>query len=46
MPVSSVIGAPVSGYLLGLDGVMGLRGWQWLYLIEAAPSVLLAFITK
>jgi MFS transporter, ACS family, tartrate transporter len=30
VPVSTVIGAPVSGLLLGLDGAMGLKGWQWL----------------
>ena len=38
VPVSSVIGAPVSGLLLGLDGAMGLRGWQWLFVIEGIPS--------
>src|ERR1700723_4009167 len=31
VPVSTVIGAPVSGLLLGLDGAMGLQGWQWLF---------------
>ena len=41
MPASSLIGAPISGLLLGMDGVLGLRGWQWLYLIEALPAVLL-----
>ena len=44
IPLSSVLGAPVSGALLGLDGVMGLHGWQWLFLVEAAPAVLLAFV--
>src|ERR687884_1386981 len=42
IPLSSVIGAPVSGYLLGLDGVAGLKGWQWLFMLEAAPAVLLS----
>ncbi|MBS0530851.1 MAG: MFS transporter [Proteobacteria bacterium] len=45
VPVSTVIGAPVSGLLLGLDGVMGLKGWQWLFIIEGIPSVLLGIIT-
>jgi len=45
VPVSTVIGAPVSGLLLGLDGVMGLKGWQWLFIIEGVPSVLLGLIT-
>ena len=45
VPVSTVIGAPISGLLLGLDGVMGLRGWQWLFIIEGLPSVLLGIVT-
>ncbi|MDR3523039.1 MAG: MFS transporter [Acetobacteraceae bacterium] len=42
IPMSSVLGAPLSGYLLGFDGVAGLAGWQWLYVIEAAPALVLA----
>jgi MFS transporter, ACS family, tartrate transporter len=45
VPVSTVIGAPISGLLLGLDGAMGLRGWQWLFIVEGVPSVLLGVIT-
>jgi D-galactonate transporter len=45
VPVSTVIGAPVSGLLLGLDGAMGLKGWQWLFVIEGIPSVLLGVVT-
>jgi MFS transporter, ACS family, tartrate transporter len=45
VPVSTVIGAPVSGLLLGLDGAMGLKGWQWLFVIEGVPSVLLGIVT-
>ena len=45
VPVSTVIGAPVSGLLLGLDGAMGLKGWQWLFIIEGVPSVLLGLVT-
>lgn len=45
VPVSTVIGAPISGLLLGLDGMMGLRGWQWLFIIEGIPSVLLGIVT-
>ena len=42
IPVSGFIGAPLSGLLLSLNGHAGLQGWQWLYLIEAAPALLLA----
>ncbi|TFV71166.1 MFS transporter [Bradyrhizobium frederickii] len=45
VPVSTVIGAPISGLLLGLDGLMGLKGWQWLFIIEGIPSVLLGIVT-
>jgi MFS transporter, ACS family, tartrate transporter len=41
-PLSTVIGAPISGVLLRMDGVMGLRGWQWLFIVEAVPSLVLA----
>ena len=44
IPLSSVIGAPVSGALLGLDGWLGLHGWQWLYILEAAPAVILSVV--
>jgi MFS transporter, ACS family, tartrate transporter len=44
IPLSSVLGSPVSGYLLGMDGIGGLAGWQWLYVVEAVPAVILAFV--
>lgn len=40
-PVAVIIGAPLSEALLKLDGVMGLKGWQWLFMVEGLPSVLL-----
>jgi D-galactonate transporter len=45
VPVSTVIGAPISGLLLGLDGMMGLKGWQWLFILEGIPSILLGIVT-
>ena len=44
IPLSSAIGSPVSAALLGLHGTHGLSGWQWLFIIEALPSILLAFV--
>jgi ACS family tartrate transporter-like MFS transporter len=44
IPMSGVIGGPVSGYLLGLDGVLGLRGWQWLFICEAVPALVLSVV--
>ena len=38
-PIQSVIGGPVSGLLLRLDGTAGLAGWQWLFLVEGLPVV-------
>ncbi len=40
--MAGVIGAPISSSLLSLDGAMGLRGWQWMFLIEGLPAILLA----
>ncbi|MGB7973396.1 MAG: MFS transporter [Roseiarcus sp.] len=44
IPLSSAIGSPVSAALLGLHGARGLAGWQWLFIIEALPSIVLAFV--
>jgi ACS family tartrate transporter-like MFS transporter len=43
-PVAMVIGAPVSEALLGLDGLLGLQGWQWLFLVEGLPAVILGLV--
>jgi MFS transporter, ACS family, tartrate transporter len=43
IPISTVIGAPISGLILNLEGVYGLHGWQWMFIIEALPSLLMAF---
>ena len=44
IPVATVIGAPVSGLLLELDGMLGLAGWQWLFLLEGLPAVVLGCV--
>lgn len=40
-PLSSVIGAPISARILMLDSALGLKGWQWLFLLEGIPAILL-----
>jgi ACS family tartrate transporter-like MFS transporter len=41
IPLSQVLGAPLGGALLGLTGIWNLSGWQWLFLVEGLPTVLL-----
>ncbi|GAB2562900.1 MFS transporter [Leucobacter ruminantium] len=41
--LANIIGAPLGGALLQLDGLGGLHGWQWMFIIEGLPAVLLAF---
>jgi ACS family tartrate transporter-like MFS transporter len=45
IPLSTVFGGPIAGALLKLDGWHGLQGWQWLFLLEGLPAVLLGVIT-
>ncbi len=42
--LAGVIGSPISGALLDLDGMGGLAGWQWLFLLEAIPAVLMGLV--
>jgi MFS transporter, ACS family, tartrate transporter len=44
VPISGVIGLPISGAILGLNGLLGLHGWQWLFIIEGLPAVILGVI--
>jgi len=41
IPASSFLGAPISAVLLGTNGWLGLRGWQWMFILEGIPAVLL-----
>jgi ACS family tartrate transporter-like MFS transporter len=43
-PFAIIIGAPISNWLLSLDGMLGLRGWQWLFVVEGLPAVLLGIL--
>ncbi len=42
--LAGVIGSPISGALLRLDGMGGFAGWQWLFLLEALPAVALGIV--
>lgn len=44
MPVTTLLGSVLSGYLLALDGLLNLKGWQWLFLVEGIPSVILGVV--
>jgi ACS family tartrate transporter-like MFS transporter len=44
-PIAMIIGAPISEALLNLDGIAGLRGWQWLFLVEGLPAVVLGVLS-
>ncbi len=43
IPVAGMIGSPISGAILGMDGVLGLGGWQWIFILEALPAIILGF---
>jgi len=43
VPISNAVASVVSGAILGMDGIWGLAGWQWIFIIEAIPAVVLAF---
>jgi len=44
-PIAMALGGPISGALLEMDGVGGLKGWHWLFLVEGFPAVILGVLT-
>jgi len=42
-PFAAIVGGPLSSVLLSMEGLHGLHGWQWLFLIEGLPASILAF---
>src|SRR6195952_4125395 len=45
IPVAGLVGSPISGAILGMDGVLGLGGWQWVFVLEAIPAILLGLLS-
>jgi sugar phosphate permease len=44
VPVSSFVGSPISAALLATNGMFGLHGWQWLFILESVPAILFGFL--
>jgi ACS family tartrate transporter-like MFS transporter len=45
LPICNSVGSPISSHILLLNGLAGLRGWQWLFILEAIPAILLGVLT-
>jgi len=43
-PVANAIASIASAEILGMDGLLGIKGWQWIFIIEAVPAVLLGLV--
>lgn len=44
IPVTGVIGGPLATSMLELNGLLGLAGWQWVFVLEGIPAALLGFV--
>lgn len=44
IPIANIVGAPLSSSLLALGGLAGLKGWQWLLILEGLPATILGFV--
>ncbi|MCM3754875.1 MFS transporter, partial [Bacillus licheniformis] len=42
--IANIVGGPLAGALIELDGTLGFHGWQWLFVVEGIPAILLAFV--
>jgi len=45
IPASSFLGSPISASLLEMEGILGLHGWQWMFILEGLPAVILGLVT-
>jgi MFS transporter, ACS family, tartrate transporter len=44
VPVANAVASVLSGAILEMDGILGVKGWQWVFIIEAIPAIVLAFV--
>jgi ACS family tartrate transporter-like MFS transporter len=44
IPLSSLVGAPISGLLLQMDGILGIAGWKWMFILVSLPVTALGFV--
>jgi sugar phosphate permease len=44
VPLSSLVGAPLCGLLLQMNGILGLAGWQWMFIMVSLPATVLGFV--
>jgi ACS family tartrate transporter-like MFS transporter len=44
VPVANAVASVLSGAIMEMDGILGIKGWQWVFIIEAIPAVVLAFV--
>jgi ACS family tartrate transporter-like MFS transporter len=44
VPVSTIVGGPLAGWLMSMDNPIGWQGWRWMFFIEGAPTLLLALL--
>jgi len=45
IPMANIIGGPLSTTILQMDGVAGLHGWQWMFILEGIPATVMAFVS-
>jgi MFS family permease len=45
IPLAGMIGSPISGAVLGMDGILGLGGWQWIFILEALPAIVMGLVS-
>ena len=45
IPMANIVDGPISTTILGMEGIAGLHGWQWMFILEGIPATILAFLS-